>query len=637
MGKAAVILVAAVTMASTVAYMSQDRQAVETLRQEALYEHQVLAREIATSAFNRIESRVRRDFENHRTNLSDVAHRQGEMDISAVGSAGSDVTISATGRFEGAEYTITGVLSRSGSRVLDALTVDAAVDNVSVGTNARLSGIDTNPDGTDGSNEDVHAVLATSADAFTAFSTGLVEGLGIGLGGLLDVEQATPELNLQSLSSQIQNYSGSALVTHSGNTTISDETIGSAQNPVVMRVAGNLSLSGNTTGYGVLFVDGDFSMHGPSRWEGLVFVENDGGSHSMTGQARVYGAVVVRSIAQDGSGDDGGLPGGHFDVDVFDSFGSGEYRYHEHKYDDDFDVTGIDLLNPDRCKNGGLCWDAILGTNEAVYVSFKNETFGYGTYDIQAGAGTVQSTCDGGDGGLADFAFQAPASVQGLFGQSGATDICHQGTTMSVGFLSAIGHLLHGDSLGACPSEPQEVGSEPCVESNLTVAAVNLQGATHEGLSSVLLDARQATSFEVDFQYLCALQISSPNGVIYDPTNRNDVFTIQIHAAEPNGSSFQQGDLLYETSVYHHTGYGWWDDPGGVVCDPQLGGGDELAAGAPIDWQMTGSAMVQYSSAALTMVQSLIPDVNPGTGSIRLGSVRESGERPTERPRWLGQ
>lgn len=675
MGKAAIILVSAVTMASAVAYMSQDRQAVETMRQEALYEHHVLAREIAQSGFNRIESRVRRDFENHRIGLSDVAHKQGSMDLTASGDVGGAVTISATGRFDDAEYTITGVLSRSGSRILDALTVDAGVDDVDIDGNARISGIDTNPDGSDGPNQDVHAVLTTELDGFTDFTAEMVDGQGVGTNGLKDINLGTPEINLASMGVDIQAYSGAARLDYSGNTDLESVTLGSSSSPVVLVVEdGNLTLSGSFVGYGILYLDGILIMEDQARWEGLVMVENDGGDHILRDDATVYGAVVVRSVAEDGSGDgdDQGLPGGHFDVDVFKTFASGDYRYHEHKYDDDFDVTGIDLLDPTGCEAGGLCWDEILGSEDAVYVQFKNEVFGYGTFNLQAGAGDVTSTCDvaavdlnidalmltpmgfpvaalvegiGAPAGsaygvAAGLGFRAPASVLGLFALGGPKfDVCHNGNTLSVGFFGYLSHLFHGDPDGSCSeSEDDEAeGGGECVTSTQSVAAVDVQGATHAGLAPTLIDSRELTAFNVNFEYLCALQISSPNGVIYDPTDRNDAFTIQVFDATHDGSSWSQGDLLYETSVYHHTGYGWWDDPGGVICDPLLdGGGDEVVAGDPIGFTMSGDALIQYSSAALLSVADILPQVDPGTGSIRLGNMRENGVRPKDRPRWLG-
>jgi hypothetical protein len=680
MGKAAIILVSAVTLASAAAYMTQDRQSMESMRQEALYEHQVLAREIAQSGFNRIESRVRRDFEQHRLNVSDLPTRPGSVDISAVGASGSDVTISATGRYEGAEYTITGVLSRQGSRVLDALTVDASVADVDFRGNARVSGIDTNPDGTDGPNDDVHAVLATNSDAYGDFTAEMQDGDGVGRDGLEDVLQSLPEINLATLGNNISDYSGPGRVDYTGNTVLDNEVVGSVATPAVTVVAGNLTLSGSTTGYGILMVDGSLTMEGNARWEGLVLIQEDGGAHIFGGNARVYGAVVVRSVAENGSGnpDDQGLPGGHFDVDVFKAFQAGQYRYHEHKYDDDYDVTGVDWLNPDRCENGGVCWDEILGGAEAVYVSFKNEERGYGTYELESGAGSVSNTCSDDLGANDSGSLDLDPSMTGysLTGNSGSTrpgsiadlgvgaslggnlpallsalgggkkvKVCHSGKKKKVKQKDLAKHLAHGDTLGDCGDGDDDDdrddsngnGSDSNCGGAGQLPAVDLQGNTHEGLAPTLLHAGQMINFKVNFEYLCALQISSPNGVIYDPSDRNGAFTVQIYEAVRSGSTWSQGDLLYETSIYHHTGYGWWDDPGGDICDPQLGGGgDQILVGRPVEFDLVDNALIQYSSAVLIRMKEILAQVNPGQGSIRLGSTRQTGLRQRELTGWQG-
>ncbi|MBN4056412.1 hypothetical protein JYT20_01690, partial [Rhodothermus sp. AH-315-K08] len=397
MGKAALFLVAAVSLASGASYLNQDRTAFEGEKNEALYEHQVLAREIAQSGFNRIESRVRRDFNGHRAQLSGLDHPKGELDITATGSSGSPVSISATGYFEDAEHTITATLSKQGTRVLDAFTLDGIASDVSFASTALISGLDTNPDGTSGTNQDVHAVMTMDSGAYAEFVSEIPSGRAPGMAGPLDVVDTTPEVNLASLSARILAFAGPTRVDYDGETTLNSETLGTAQNPAVVVVNGDLTLTGSTIGYGVLYAGGDLIFEDDSRWIGLVMVENNGGTHAFRNDSRVYGAVVVRSVyaAVAENGDDLGLAGGHFDVDVFDEFGQNDRLYHEHKYDDKFDVTGLDLLDPAGCKSGGLCWDQILGGEDAVYVEFFNAEMGYGTFDIQAGAGSVGDECPG--------------------------------------------------------------------------------------------------------------------------------------------------------------------------------------------------------------------------------------------------
>lgn len=733
MGKAALLLVTAVTVASGAVYMNQDRTALGVVEQEALYEHQVLAREIAQSGFNRLESRVKRDFNSHRPNQQGLDHARGQLDLLAATASATSVSISATGHFEDAEYTISGTLSKSGTRVLDALTIDGVLSDISMAPGARISGLDTNSDGTSGENLDVHAVLTDESSSYTGLINGIVLGSAPGTAGLLDIINANPEISLSTLAANINAFSGPARVDYDDDTTLANQTVGSSDTPKVVVVDGDLTVSGTTVGYGILYVSGDVSFEDSAVWHGLVMVDNDGGEHNFTGSSTVYGAVVVRSIY--GSGDDGGggLPGGHFDVDVFDEFGAGAYRYHQHKYDDEFDATGIDLIDPDGCGSGGLCWDSILGDEEAVYVEFMNADMGYGTYEIVADEGTVAGTCSSGSGdpfdnyvstGMPDDVQMAgfdglawfnalSAEILTLFDNFSPGDkvwVCHNGKDKKVNESAEQAHLDHGDTAGKCPKDDDDDdgddddddggddddddggdddddggdekvpvchnGKTKMVKQkdlqkhldhgdtngacsggsddddddgggddddddggdddddgcspgdSIVIPSVNLTGNTHEGLSPTLMDAREVSTFQVNFEYLCALQISSPNGVIYAPSDRNDAFTVRIYSASHNGSSWTQGDLVFETSVYHHTGYGWDYNPGGEICDP-TNASDGTLAGEPMDLQMSGTAQIQYSSQALRRVRNLLSDVDPGEGGIRLQSVREEGLRPT--------
>ncbi|NNE70329.1 MAG: hypothetical protein HKN29_08185, partial [Rhodothermales bacterium] len=485
MGKAALILVTAVTVASGAVYMNQDRTALGVVEQEALYEHQVLAREIAQSGFNRLESRVRRDFQSHRPNLQGQDHNRGQLDLLASTVSSTSVTISATGHFEDAEYTISGTLSKSGTRILDALTIDGVLNDVTMASGPKISGIDTNPDGTSGENMDVHAVLTDESSSYTELVNNIVSGDAPGTGGLLDVVNDDPEISLSTLASNINAFSGAARVDYDGGTTLTDQALGSADNPALVVVDGDLTISGTTTGYGVLYVGGDLSMEGSSTWTGLVMVDNDGGDHVFTGSSRVYGAVIIRSVYGSGDDGDGGLPGGHFDVDVFDEFGAGDYRYHQHKYDDEFDATGIDLLAPTSCGSGGLCWDLILGDEEGVYVEFTNADMGYGTYSIEAGEGTATGTCTAGSGDTFDnyvmedmpedvrmAGFSGGAWFSALSNKlltlfpgmsSGKEYICHippgnpaNKHTIYINSNAVQAHLDHGDTRGECDDDDDD-------------------------------------------------------------------------------------------------------------------------------------------------------------------------------------
>ncbi len=79
---------------------------------------------------------------------------------------------------------------------------------------------------------------------------------------------------------------------------------------------------------------------------------------------------------------DGGLPGGHFDVDVYDEATDRE-EYHKHEFDDAFDVVYIDIVN-----DPNLLFDDIIadGYPNDLRVEFLNpHNGGGGFYVFQAG------------------------------------------------------------------------------------------------------------------------------------------------------------------------------------------------------------------------------------------------------------
>ena len=87
-----------------------------------------------------------------------------------------------------------------------------------------------------------------------------------------------------------------------------------------------------------------------------------------------------------------GLPGGHFDVDVFDA-PTMDKLYHKHQYDDTYDVTSIDVANDANLEKKGLFYnfDAVLGAGypNQLRMVFDNVHNG--------GGGTFRFRLDGED------------------------------------------------------------------------------------------------------------------------------------------------------------------------------------------------------------------------------------------------
>ena len=88
-----------------------------------------------------------------------------------------------------------------------------------------------------------------------------------------------------------------------------------------------------------------------------------------------------------------GLPGGHFDVDVYDDK---KRKYHKHEFDDEYDVTYIDIANDPNLKFESLVGSSYPNNLRLVFYNVHNG--GLGTYAFEAGGGVqTGDTADGLD------------------------------------------------------------------------------------------------------------------------------------------------------------------------------------------------------------------------------------------------
>jgi hypothetical protein len=77
---------------------------------------------------------------------------------------------------------------------------------------------------------------------------------------------------------------------------------GSAGAPEIIYVNGDLSLSGNTTGYGILVVTGTYTASGNVGWRGIVLVVGQGNMQVNGGGNNEYDGAILIAKARDSSG-----------------------------------------------------------------------------------------------------------------------------------------------------------------------------------------------------------------------------------------------------------------------------------------------------------------------------------------------
>jgi Tfp pilus assembly protein PilX len=196
-----------------------------------------------------------------------------------------------------------------------ALTLDGTSDSFSGGdsSNYQINGNDQGGCGSSASSSVVPAVgvndgakgTPNTGDVGTVISgippgrTGNYTGLGIAP----DVENISASLpsainskydlstvsGLQDLSSAVKNAVTEPVVTGPAS---SLSNYGTASAPQIVYVNGDLTLTGNTTGYGILVVTGTLTVKGTVQWNGLVLVVGQG-NLQMDGTNNFTGAVIV--------------------------------------------------------------------------------------------------------------------------------------------------------------------------------------------------------------------------------------------------------------------------------------------------------------------------------------------------------
>jgi hypothetical protein len=190
-----------------------------------------------------------------------------------------------------------------------ALTLDGTGDTYGAphSNNFGVNGIDSTGCGATTTGPAIPAVGVTdNADVATVTGdipngrTGNYTGSG---GSTPDVENVSSSLptslqtvaSLQTLVSTLKNDVTQPVIdgrTHGAATGLSNP--GTAAAPQIIYVNGDLTLSGNVTGYGILVVTGTFTASGNVGWNGVVLVVGQGNFQGNGGGNNSYnGAIVV--------------------------------------------------------------------------------------------------------------------------------------------------------------------------------------------------------------------------------------------------------------------------------------------------------------------------------------------------------
>jgi hypothetical protein len=194
-----------------------------------------------------------------------------------------------------------------------ALTLDGTGDTASMPNshNFGISGTDVGGCGATTINSAVPAIgVGSNADVNTvagAIPNGRTNNYTGSGGSNPDVENVSASLpmNLQSVSSlQALVSTVKANVTQpviTGPAT-NIANAGTLANPQIIYVNGDLTLSGNVTGYGMIVVTGTFTASGNVGWNGLVLVVGQGNFVGNGGGGNVYNGAILVAKTLDSTG-----------------------------------------------------------------------------------------------------------------------------------------------------------------------------------------------------------------------------------------------------------------------------------------------------------------------------------------------
>lgn len=118
-------------------------------------------------------------------------------------------------------------------------------------------------------------------------------------------EDATNVFDAYFLATFIARISAAADVVYPDGTSLSGGSIelGTEQNPLIVVAEGDLDLSGNGSGCGILIVKGNLDYSGGFNYDGLILVVGDGSVNVGGANKSIIGGLYLARLEQDANGD----------------------------------------------------------------------------------------------------------------------------------------------------------------------------------------------------------------------------------------------------------------------------------------------------------------------------------------------
>lgn len=385
-------------------------------RNEAISQGAAIAREAAESGFGVATAQLR-EAPTARPSASDVQVQgasNGTYSFRVVDDPNGTVKILATGEYQDARYEIDGEiipLFATGA----GLFVHAEEVKIEVKDDAVLNGHDHRPPSVAtplraGAGLNRPAIVFTDAEIHAQTMAEMKPEHIARLLGTTRTGMAGAPIALYDLVETVRTSPGTVTT---GKLDLKHTTVGSPSAPVVFYATDDVKLGQGFTGYGLLIADEEVKLERGAQWEGLIILRAEADSKAkleIKDDSRVVGAVVLlgeEDLLEEPNSP--GLPGGHFDIDIFegervctggggdDDEGEGEGEgeggsctgtlertYHKHEWDDTYNLTYLDFLTGPDLSSSFQDFKSRMGVKD-IRVTFENEFNGSGTYSVRSG------------------------------------------------------------------------------------------------------------------------------------------------------------------------------------------------------------------------------------------------------------
>ena len=211
---------------------------------------------------------------------------------------GDTLRLTVTATYEGESHT-SRVDILSHSSIMPSTTASGSFKSPNVSyffsDSIRISGVDTNIDGTPGPAPALPGITVGSSADSVALATEIgantewVQG-----SSSIDVDTTTAAVDLNELFSYYETIADMSLTGGS----FSDVNWGTQADPVIVYIDGDVHLTGNSVGYGILAISGNLRMSASPTWYGLVIVHGDSvGSQDtrIENNSKIIGSIISDS------------------------------------------------------------------------------------------------------------------------------------------------------------------------------------------------------------------------------------------------------------------------------------------------------------------------------------------------------